>query len=103
MRVLVSKTAWSSRMCALTWRRRLRVKAFNIPGGRCATQKRKNTDCGELPMHIATGAGGKNANESKQENASRYQRSSSTSTDNVVNTYKTQPDRSKKYESRANL
>ena len=67
------------------------VRAFNIPAaGVGAPHKREriwivaNSRC---TLRQGSELEGENANESKQENADQYQRSSSTSTDNVADTY----------------
>ena len=91
--LLASKTAWSSRMCALTWKEKIAKSGrsiFQSAGVGAPHRRERMRIVAHSRCTLRQGGEGtrkENANESKQENADQYQRSSSTSTDNVADTY----------------
>ena len=90
--LLVSKTAWSSRMCALTWKEKVTKSGrsiFQVAGVGAPHKRERMRIVANSRRTLRQGSEleGENADESKQENADQYQRSSSTSTDNVADTH----------------
>ena len=90
--LLVSKTAWSSKMCALTWKEKVTKSGrsiFQITGVGAPHKRERVWIVANSRRTLRQGSEleGENADESKQENADQYQRSSSTSTDNVADTH----------------